>query len=694
MITKKRGKTENDEESERKFRERLPNKYEGTKLKNIKINSTEIIKADTLKREKLMKQAAQMSLKAQSESAQNQNAKTVAKRQIVKRSRTNQRFQSAKSGSDSNSSPKKFLSRQTSQDKISITKSEDKLESQINSFLESQAKSETVVQIFDASKSERVQTTNNSDLLNSTISVEANSIKDNESNVKSPIQTVVSDKSSDSTTKQKAKTKILKTIDSSSISAKVGSSSTAVNKRNETHQHYSHKPNRSAKSTKFDVDDDDPDITGDRSKLKREPKAPNKINTSNLYRRLSRSGNLMMNAKQQSNHLGSNGTKHDQLRYLMLSKRNQLDDGDSDSDDDSSDLEIKRSAKKVPKVHGQELNNENENERKEAKSALSRSSSSGKLSYTRQNEMSAEERNERARLLFDYYYDLNNCGILKRLGSAKYALKDLKDQKPNQETRCVSASKSKSIADSAHDQSIDNSYFNEWLRSYHTRSRKLNERMRSAQSNQIRIQSAKVSKWCDSIDKKMTTSIVPLRSVLPFSPSPSQMNSEHSSYMNFNRSKKAPIIRQIQSAMQRHNSFDGSQLLKPRPKSVTFLTDSNQKLLSDSSERLVVKPSYLMSQIEMDDIMQEVEKRVRADSFQRVNSAAITDYTEDESSDQERDKRKKSSSILKRDGSSRLRNKSAASRASTSSTMRRQKYTIDNECLDPQNINEFHTSHR
>ena len=302
---------------------------------------------------------------------------------------------------------------------------------------------------------------------------------------------------------------------------------------------------------------------------------------------------------------------------------------------------------------------------------------------------------------------------------------------------------------------IESRHYYDWLRNHEDQKSRLRDRLLSAKQNQEDRIYDNLRRWSTSIERKNSirkSSVSTLnRPILPFSPSPTNKlsggNQYESSSLNYDSTGEtgakeiANIFalkhseREIKSATITPRRSKFSVLGKGRPKSVSFFFDKqlnndhqliNRFNVADEGEKpappqqqeavfeegtvvqnLIVQPSYLVSQIEMEEILQEVEKRVKSASetnnkYHRTDSQMLSEEDSD-SSFLDHDKprqgriRKRSFSPAKTNTNTSPMNRQSTMgsvqrsdnvSSMTTSASRQQKHAR------PSNQDEFHTSHR
>ncbi len=209
------------------------------------------------------------------------------------------------------------------------------------------------------------------------------------------------------------------------------------------------------------------------------------------------------------------------------------------------------------------------------------------------------------RLPFENDLDLNKSVIKNEENSEKTAI-------PNDQESLES--KSQKI--------IENKYLLNWIQNYNYQRRKLNRHMNKVRLRKEAIQNENLQRWSESILKKNSATIA-----RPISSNKQLLQLDSGSKISFQHqgpclieprnTKSAFSFRPEESLKELHQSSNTK-----RPKSVTFAfncsnLDKNSNT-EDNNNNNIIKPiihlqsGYLISQIEMEDILREVEERINA----------------------------------------------------------------------------------
>jgi hypothetical protein len=214
--------------------------------------------------------------------------------------------------------------------------------------------------------------------------------------------------------------------------------------------------------------------------------------------------------------------------------------------------------------------------------------------------------------LFSYFYGVN--GPPKRINSANYAVTRINNSKTEavefvDSTRTELVKINNIIKKKQESNRTVTSYFDTLLDKYETKRNKLNERAKSAQIRRDIIQDESLKKWSASIEKKSKTKQQPL------------IDSGLSNEQPGSNFKLVDVTFGDQSLLNR--DINTSSILSKRksankrPKSVSF---SDGKLEPSNDN---VQPAYLISTIEMEEILQEAAARAIYRSRSRSSVTTI-----------------------------------------------------------------------
>ena len=214
---------------------------------------------------------------------------------------------------------------------------------------------------------------------------------------------------------------------------------------------------------------------------------------------------------------------------------------------------------------------------------------------------------ERAKFLLEFIYGLH--GTPKRLGLANYVLPtaEKSEEKPSLPKNLDSFSQI-STTEKSHALSTSK-FFDVWLQNYEHQKSKASQRQASASRQASLITKAKLSRWTDTILRKSVNT-------KPASVQAAKLR--HASPLLF-RNEVATVSRPSISDGKRPGNkekerfvksayisakLDESNVLRRRPKTVSFIDNPNK-------DNVNIQPTYLVSQIEMEDILRESAKRIK-----------------------------------------------------------------------------------
>ena len=247
---------------------------------------------------------------------------------------------------------------------------------------------------------------------------------------------------------------------------------------------------------------------------------------------------------------------------------------------------------------------------------------------------------EKVKYLFEFIYGMQ--GIPKRIGSANYVL-PYKTSEPNEQKETYKSESLLKIPHETTHEMSNSKYFDDWLKNYEFQKMKSNMRQLNASRQANLILNQNINRWSECISKKIINSKPPSAQINKFkNSSPLLFRNEpievRPSISAGNRSADKENLRYIvernaKSAYISAKLSDTNEL--KRPKTVSFTVNSNNKTSSSNemnetkAERakpaisVRVQPTYLVSSIEMEEILQESEKRVRSVQSERSRKSNI-----------------------------------------------------------------------
>ena len=230
--------------------------------------------------------------------------------------------------------------------------------------------------------------------------------------------------------------------------------------------------------------------------------------------------------------------------------------------------------------------------------------------------------------LFSYFYGFN--GPPKRIRSANYAvLKSDYYKKDSEKTEIVKIDKIIEKKQESNKTVIN--YFDNMLEKFEQKRNQLNDRVKSAQIRRENLQEESLKKWSASIEKKSTNN-KPIKYDNGFNESSidSKLRSTNIKLIDITYGNRSLFNRKIKSAtiLRRPKSS------KKRPKSVTFTDEINDsKINNNKSESEIIKqnvdesvlmqPPYLISAIEMEEILEAASLRATMRSRSRSSVTTI-----------------------------------------------------------------------
>ena len=247
---------------------------------------------------------------------------------------------------------------------------------------------------------------------------------------------------------------------------------------------------------------------------------------------------------------------------------------------------------------------------------------------------------EKVKYLFEFVYGLQ--GIPKRIGSANYVMPFKTDEKSNppdsnQQKGLLKSESFTRIPRETHEMS-NSKYFDDWLNKYEYQKMKATLRQANASRQANLILKENLNRWSEAISKKIVNSKPPSAQISKFkNSSPLLFRNEpvhetRPSISAGNRSAdKENMVRTIERSVQ--SAYISAKLndmnIIKRPKTVSFTVNSNKTASmpnevkeekdekSESKVSVHVQPTYLVSQIEMEEILQESERRVKSVQSER-----------------------------------------------------------------------------
>ena len=255
----------------------------------------------------------------------------------------------------------------------------------------------------------------------------------------------------------------------------------------------------------------------------------------------------------------------------------------------------------------------------------------------------------KVKALYDFKYGINSSIMnqpYKRITSGLFKLPFETDSNKTEiknevkETILTTQQNDQESLESKSTKIFDNKHLLNWLQNYDYQRRKLNRRMNKVLLKNESIQKENLKRWSESISRKNSTLIA-----RPLSVNKQLLQLDSNSKISFQHSIPSLIQkiepRNIKSAspfrQQQESSKESQQLSNTkRPKSVTFAInnfnkDSNSEeinldknLISSNNNNndnkikpiIHLQSGYLISQIEMEDILKEVEERINTKKLQ------------------------------------------------------------------------------
>jgi hypothetical protein len=247
---------------------------------------------------------------------------------------------------------------------------------------------------------------------------------------------------------------------------------------------------------------------------------------------------------------------------------------------------------------------------------------------------------ERAKYLFEFVYGLQ--GIPKRIGSAHYLMPFKTDEKSNtpesNQQKVLLKSESFNRIPRETREMSNSKYFDDWLNKYEYHKMKATLRQTNASRQANLILKENLNRWSESISKKIVNSKPPSAQINKFkNSSPLLFRNEpvHETRPSISAGNRSAdkenmgriVERSVKSAYISAKLNDMNSI--KRPKTVSFTVNSNKTPsmpdvvkeekdeISKSITSVHVQPTYLVSQIEMEEILQESERRVKSVQSER-----------------------------------------------------------------------------
>ena len=268
----------------------------------------------------------------------------------------------------------------------------------------------------------------------------------------------------------------------------------------------------------------------------------------------------------------------------------------------------------------------------------------------------------KAKLLFDFVYGKQN--LPQRISSANYKLPyesveslsnkqtttsrstaDFNSKKKESDDELNSTMDSEELLE-LHSKLYDvrnNKFLTGWLQNYQNKKKKMSVRRQRAKDNHDMILNENLTKWSYSVNRKnmlssrSASSISMLKSPLSFTTGDITrvVSANVKTIAKYTLSKESLIgdeTRNVKSAHVISQADDGNMVLKKRPKSVSFSLNKMKKeaeVKASNAETIKTKPiihiqpAYLVSQIEMEEILQEVADRVQSSKSNKKSESFV-----------------------------------------------------------------------
>ena len=268
----------------------------------------------------------------------------------------------------------------------------------------------------------------------------------------------------------------------------------------------------------------------------------------------------------------------------------------------------------------------------------------------------------KAKLLFDFVYGKQN--LPQRISSANYKLpyesiESLSNKQTTMSRTTADSNSKKKESDDEFNSTMDseellelhsklydvrnNKFLTGWLQNYQNKKKKMSVRRQRAKDNHDMILNENLTKWSYSVNRKnmlssrSASSISMLKSPLSFTTGDITrvVSANVKTIAKYALSKESLIgdeTRNVKSAHVISQADDGNMVLKKRPKSVSFSLNKMKKeaeVKASNAETIKTKPiihiqpAYLVSQIEMEEILQEVADRVQSSKSNKRSESFV-----------------------------------------------------------------------